>query len=126
VTAATKRFRDCVWLLIAQAIGAFNDNATKIMLPALALILWKDEVMSWVNLGVSLMLIIPFILFGPFAGWMADRFSKRKITSMALLAQVFGLLVLFLGMFLCLKMGGKWFSVCLVGFFLLAVQSAML
>ena len=101
-------------------IGAFNDNATKAMLPALAaLVIGKGE-MDPVNQQVSLMLIVPFVLFGPLAGWLSDRFSKRKVTSMALFAQVVGLAVL------CLGMGLELFYLSLVGFFMLAVQSAML
>ncbi|MBO93347.1 MAG: hypothetical protein CMI32_00405 [Opitutales bacterium] len=126
---ATKRFRDCVWLLIAQALGAFNDNATKAMLPALAATLFiakgYDPVEAAneadrVNQRVSLMLIVPFVLFGPLAGWLSDRFSKRKVTSVALFAQVVGLAIL------CFGMGFELFYLSLAGFFLLAVQSAML
>ena len=116
----TKRFRDCIWLLIAQAIGAFNDNATKAMLPALAAFVIGKGEMDPVNQQVSLMLIVPFVLFGPLAGWLSDRFSKRKVTSVALFAQIVGLAVL------CVGMGMELFYLSLVGFFLLAVQSAML
>jgi len=129
VKGAPKRFSDCVWLLVAQTIGAFNDNATKAMLPALAAALFLSmgyesaEIVKradLVNQQVSLMLIVPFVLFGPLAGWLSDRFSKRKVTSVALFAQVVGLAIL------CLGMGLELFYLSLVGFFLLAVQSAML
>ncbi|MFP6854616.1 MAG: MFS transporter, partial [Opitutales bacterium] len=50
----------------------------------------------------------------------SDRFSKRKVTSVALFAQVVGLAIL------CLGMGLELFSLSLLGFFMLAVQSAML
>ncbi len=118
--ATGKRFRDAVWLLVAQTIGAFNDNAAKAMLPALAALVIGKEEMDPVNQQVSLMLIVPFVLFGPFAGWLSDRFSKRKVTSMALFAQVLGLVIL------CIGMGLEFFYLSLAGFFLLATQSAML
>ncbi|MGE4550608.1 MAG: MFS transporter, partial [Opitutales bacterium] len=120
MTEAKHRFRDCVWLLIAQMIGAFNDNATKAMLPALAALVIGKAEMDPVNQQVSLMLIVPFVLFGPLAGWLSDRFSKRKVTSVALFAQVVGLAIL------CLGMGLELFFLSLAGFFMLAVQSAML
>jgi len=120
VNEAPKRFRDCVWLLAAQSLGAFNDNATKAMLPALAALVIGKGQMDLVNQQVSLMLILPFVLFGPLAGWLSDRFSKRKVTSVALFAQVVGLAIL------CLGMGMQLFYLSLAGFFLLAVQSAML
>ena len=120
VEEASKRFRFCVPLLVAQALGAFNDNATKAMLPALAALVISKAEMDPVNQLVSLMLILPFVLFGPLAGWLSDRFSKRKVVSVALFAQVVGLAVL------CAGMGMQWFTLSLVGFFLLAIQSAML
>ena len=72
MTETNHRFRDCVWLLIAQAIGAFNDNATKAMLPALAALVIGKAEMDPVNQQVSFMLIVPFVLFGPLAGWLSD------------------------------------------------------
>ena len=77
---------------------AVNDNATKAMLPALAALVIGKAEMDPVNQQVSLMLIVPFVLFGPLAGWLSDRFSKRKVTSGALFAQVVGLAILCLGM----------------------------
>lgn len=129
MNGSPKRFRNCVYLLVAQGIGAFNDNATKAMLPALAAALFLSmgyeeakviERANLVNMQVSLMLIVPFVLFGPLAGWVSDRFSKRKVTSVALFAQVVGLAIL------CLGLGMQLFYLSLAGFFLLAVQSAML
>ncbi|MFP6885955.1 MAG: MFS transporter, partial [Opitutales bacterium] len=114
------RFRNVVWLLVAQTLGAFNDNVAKAMLPALAALVIGKAEMDPVNQQVSLMLILPFVLFGPFAGWLSDRFSKRKVTSIALFAQVLGLAVL------CVGMGMELFYLSLAGFFLLATQSAML
>ncbi|MBT3567232.1 MAG: MFS transporter, partial [Opitutae bacterium] len=115
-----KRFRDAVWLLIAQTIGAFNDNVVKSMLLLMALALFDKDVMGRVNSQLALMIPATFVLFGPLAGWLSDRYSKRSVVSLALLAQVVGLLVIGIGI------GTKSLNLAILGFFLLATQSAML
>ena len=115
-----KRFRDAVWLLIAQTIGAFNDNVVKSMLLLMALALFDKDVMGRVNSQLALMIPATFVLFGPLAGWLSDRYSKRSVVSLALLAQVAGLLVIGIGI------GTKSLNLAILGFFLLATQSAML
>ena len=68
-----------VWpLMISQTIGAFNDNAMKAMLPLVAAVQFGKASMDSVNQQVSILLIIPFVLFAPVAGWVTDRFSKKK------------------------------------------------
>ena len=115
-----KRFRDAVWLLIAQTIGAFNDNAVKSMLLLMAGALFGEVAKDRVNQQLGLLLIVPFVLFGPLAGWLSDRYSKRSVVSLALLAQVMGLLVIGVGI------GLESLNLAVLGFFLLATQSAML
>ncbi|MDE0575801.1 MAG: MFS transporter, partial [Opitutales bacterium] len=114
------RLRDAVWLLIAQTIGAFNDNAVKSMLLLMAGALFGEVEKDRVNQQLGLMLIVPFVLFGPLAGWLSDRYSKRSVVSLALLAQVAGLLVIGVGI------GLESLNLAVLGFFLLATQSAML
>lgn len=115
-----KSFRDVVWLLIAQTIGAFNDNAVKSMLLLMAGALFGEVAKDRVNQQLGLMLIVPFVLLGPLAGWLSDRYSKRSVISLALLAQVAGLLVIGVGL------GVQSLNLALLGFFFLATQSAML
>ena len=108
-----------IWpLLVSQTIGAFNDNAMKAMLPLMAAVQFGKASMDTVNQQVSILLILPFVVFAPFAGWIADRFSKKKVISYALLGQLLGLAVIgyaFVIQSLALSMAG---------FFLLSVQSA--
>ena len=74
-----------VWpLMVAQTIGAFNDNVMKAMLPVMAAVQFGKASMDTVNQQVSILLILPFVVFAPFAGWLADRFSKRKVIVFAL------------------------------------------
>ena len=108
-----------VWpLMISQTIGAFNDNAMKAMLPLMAAVQFGKASMDTVNQQVSILLIVPFVLFAPIAGWVTDRFSKKKVIVTALLGQLLGLGVLGIALY--------WQSLefSLVGFFILSVQSA--
>ncbi len=69
-----------VWsLMISQTIGAFNDNAMKAMLPVMAAVQFGKVTMDSVNQQVSILLILPFVIFAPLAGWICDRFSKRLV-----------------------------------------------
>ena len=69
------------------------------------------------NVFIGVLLVVPFILFAPLAGWMADRFSKKTVISATLLAQVGGLAVIAYGMY------RQSLPISLTGFFLLAVQT---
>ena len=84
-----------VWpLMISQTIGAFNDNAMKAMLPVMAAVQFGKATMDSVNQQVSILLILPFVIFAPLAGWICDRFSKRLVVRYTLFAQLLGLGVL--------------------------------
>lgn len=108
-----------VWpLMISQTIGAFNDNAMKAMLPLMAAVQFGKASMDTVNQQVSILLIIPFVLFAPIAGWVTDRFSKKRVIVTALLGQLLGLGILGFSLF-CQSL-----EFSLAGFFILSVQSA--
>ena len=113
-----KRFRVLIPLLVSQSIGAFNDNGIKAMLPIMAAYQFGKDKMDETNQIVSILLILPFVLFAPLAGWFSDRYAKKNVVSYALLAQVLGLGVL------CISMILQSLSLSLLGFFMLAVQSA--
>ena len=114
------KFGRIVPLLLAQTLGAFNDNAVKAFLPVLAAFYFGKESMDQINQWASLLLILPFILFAPLAGWVSDRFSKRRVIGVSLFSQLLALAVILLGIsfqsLLC----------ALIGFFLLSTQSTFL
>ncbi len=114
------RFGRIVPLLVAQTIGAFNDNAVKAFLPVLAAYHFGKESMDQINQWAALLLILPFILFAPLAGWVSDRFSKRRVIGVSLFSQFIGLSGILAGISM------QSLPVCLVGFFLLSTQSTFL
>ena len=113
-------FYTVIPLLFSQTVGAFNDNAMKAILPVMAAYQFGKASMDEVNQQVSIVLILPFVIFAPLAGWVSDRFSKKKVVSMTLLAQLLGLGLLSYGLV------RKDLLLSLIGFFLLSTQSAFL
>lgn len=104
-------------VLAALAQVAFHDNAVKLVLIGLAsAVLPQDEAAAWVSV-LALLLVLPFVLFGPLAGWLADRFPKDLIFRGSLVAQV--VLTLWV-------LGAAWTGSlvwAVAGFFLLGLQS---
>ena len=71
-------FRSLIPLLVSQTIVAFNDNAMKAMLPVMAAFQFGKASMDPTNQVVSVMLILPFVVFAPWAGCVAARCSNKK------------------------------------------------
>ncbi len=106
-----------VKLLITQTQVAFNDNATKLVLIGLVnLALPQDEALRYVSV-ISLLLVSPFVLFAPMAGWLNDRFARRDVIRWSLWLQMAVMVFLIVAV-----LAGS-LPLVMAGFFLLAVQS---
>ncbi len=66
--------------LLAQFLGAANDNAFKVTLVLLILARVPDEAtqVRYASL-VTALFPIPFLLFSPIAGYFADRYAKHRV-----------------------------------------------
>ncbi len=107
-------------LLITQFLGAFNDNAFKLVISLLAVNLFADQPgggTQYVALAGA-MLVIPFLLFSSYAGFIADRYSKTTIIFWIKVGEV---LVMSLGFAAFLSGSIKFMLVVL---FLMGTQSA--
>jgi len=68
-------------LLVAQFMGAANDNVLKTLLGfAVVRGMWEGKLGEGGQGLIALCLFVPFILFSGWAGPIADRFSKRSIS----------------------------------------------
>jgi acyl-[acyl-carrier-protein]-phospholipid O-acyltransferase / long-chain-fatty-acid--[acyl-carrier-protein] ligase len=68
------------FLLAAQALSVFNDNAYKTILIFYALSHASSPAeLAWMIPTAGGLLVIPYILFSSYAGQVADRFSKRSV-----------------------------------------------
>lgn len=114
-------------MIVQQTQNAFNDKAAQFILISLGGALtfkcyfgtyFGNEIRLSVESLAGLMIALPFVLFAPLAGWMSDRFAKRNVIIGAAVAQV---LILAL---ICTAIWIKDMHLALIGFFLLAAQSA--
>ena len=106
---------------LTQALGAFNDNLYKnalLLLIAFGGISAKSDSALLTNLAAGLF-ILPFFLFSPIAGQIADKFEKSK-----LIRWVKGLEVIIMGLAAAaIVMGNVWMMMLLL--FLMGLQSSL-
>lgn len=78
-------------LNVVQFLGAFNDNAYRFLL----VLNIKANVADGANTLIYVagaMFVLPFLFFSPFAGSLADRFSKRQLIVYLKIAEIFVML----------------------------------
>ena len=123
------------WSLVAVQIQVLlNDNAAKLMLIALGAAVapelvspklfphhpeYAEMAAKQIKTILAAIIILPFVLFAPTAGWISDRFSKRSVIIITLWAQ-FGIMAL---LFFALMF--HYLSVAIFGLFLLGVQCSI-
>lgn len=117
-------------LTVLQAQNAFNDNTVRfILLPLGTAVAAAVAASSGVEAGkvlgfyqhiLAALLVLPFILFSPLCGWIADRFSRQRVIQVAMALQI----VVFSTIALAAANQRLW--VATFGFFLLALQSTLL
>ncbi|MCK5394018.1 MAG: MFS transporter, partial [Candidatus Omnitrophica bacterium] len=106
-------------LMVTQFLGAFNDNAFKIVITLLALkTITGSEAGTNLITIIAAIFIIPFIIFSPYAGYCADKFSKRSVIVSMKIAEA---IIMCMG-FWALTLNNV-LAFCVVLFFM-AVQSA--
>lgn len=76
------------WTLIAvQAQNAFNEKAVQFLLIPLGVWLWGAEG-STLEYMLGAIFVIPYILFSPLVGWLADCFCKTRIIQVMSIIQI--------------------------------------
>ena len=108
--------------LMAQGLGAFNDNLYKMVLSLLAVHMaaGSDTGGAYVSL-IGAIFILPFFLFSGYAGHVADVFSKRHVLvatkaleivamGLAVVAFLIGRLEIMLGVLFLLALQSTFFS----------------
>jgi acyl-[acyl-carrier-protein]-phospholipid O-acyltransferase/long-chain-fatty-acid--[acyl-carrier-protein] ligase len=109
------------WSLIAtQFQGAFNENALKFLIIYMVLALEKDKAQrDRLEFLVGVLFAAPFILFSLSGGYLADRFSKRRVT---IWTKIFEIGVMLLAV---LALAGPNFPLALAAIFLVCTQGAL-
>ena len=101
-------------------LNAFNDNFARFMLLPLAGWLVAQGVGFNIEHLLGVLMVLPYILFAPSSGWLADRFPKNVVVRWAAWVQLAAL------GFMCTAMFQKSLPLAVVAFFILALQSALL
>ncbi len=77
------------WTLVAvQAQNAFNEKAVQFLLIPLAVWL-QGASASTLEYTLGAIFVLPYILFSPFVGWLADCFCKTRIIQVMSVVQCF-------------------------------------
>ncbi|QDT48716.1 Bifunctional protein Aas [Symmachiella dynata] len=87
--------RSFVALLVTQFLGAINDNMFRWLVVPIAKVKFEEEGLD-ANLALSIGLFcftLPYLLFVPYAGYFADKFSKRTVIVGCKVAEVVIMLV---------------------------------
>ena len=108
-------------LLVTQFFEAFNDNALKVVVTFAAIDYFSKNGLGTLFVSLAgVVFILPFLLFSTYAGYLADRFSKKKIIVIAKIAE---LLILLLGLFAFIQIN-MWGMLTVL--FLMGLHSAFL
>ena len=116
------RDRSFLGMMVTQFLGAFNDNLFKQLMLLLAIPVGAAAAVERDRQAIATIIFaLPFILFSGYAGFLSDRFSKRRIIVLSKVAEIF---VMALGLlaFLQFQLYGN-IGLLLV-LFLMGMQSA--
>ena len=121
-TPSARNWRSFLALIALQTQNAFNDNAVRFILLPLGTALAAElgGISRYFQHILGACLVVPYILFSPLCGWMADRFSKKSIITAALMLQT----AVFLTIMAAIHLRLIWIATA--GFFFLALQSTLL
>ncbi len=104
----------------ATFLGAFNDNALKLVVSMASLTLIVDPGKQQSYLAMtSALAILPFILFSGYAGYLADRFAKSNVLRVSKAVEILPMCAA-----LIIFITGQSITHLLITLFLLAVHSA--
>lgn len=107
------------WLNATQFFGALNDNIFKLLSFFFVIrLLGQEHTSSLVSLGGAIF-VIPFLLFTPAAGVLADRVSKRTIIVAAKALEIVVMAIA------ALAFSSNWAPGAFVVLFLMSTQSAL-
>jgi acyl-[acyl-carrier-protein]-phospholipid O-acyltransferase/long-chain-fatty-acid--[acyl-carrier-protein] ligase len=76
------------WHNATQFLGALNDNIFRWLMVFFLIGLLGDDKASSVTSLTGVVFVVPFLMFTPLAGVIADRFSKRNIIVITKLAEL--------------------------------------
>ncbi len=82
-------------LVIIQSFNSLNEKGVQFLLIALGI--WLGETLQY---PLSVLIVLPFVVFSPLGGWLADRMSRTRLLQYMVLLQVVALGGMTTGLFL--------------------------
>ena len=82
-------------LVIIQSMNSLNEKAVQFLLIALGI--WMAVKLQY---PLSILIVLPFVLFSPMAGWVSDRYCKTRLLQAMVLLQVLVLVGMSAGLFM--------------------------
>ncbi len=83
------------WSLVTiQSMNSLNEKGVQFLLIALGI--WMGKVLQY---PLSILIVLPFVLFSPLAGWLADRYCKTRLLQAMVALQVLVLIGMTAGLF---------------------------
>ncbi len=84
------------WSLVAiQSTNSLNEKGVQFLLIALGI--WMGHELQY---PLSILIVLPFVLFSPLAGWLADRYCKTRLLQAMVALQVLVLIAMTAGLFM--------------------------
>lgn len=112
-----KNIQKCICVLVSNTLVSLNDNLAKYVVLGLSGALLSQAEFEKLNSQIALLLVLPYVLFAPLAGWVSDRFCRRTVIGVTVLSQFIGLGAMGFGFY------NHQLEFVLAGLFLLGVQS---
>ena len=95
-------------LVVIQCMNSLNEKGVQFLLIALGI--WMAQELQY---PLSILVVLPFVLFSPLGGWLADRYCKTRLLQYMVLLQV----VVLAGMTAGLYLHNLWLALgCFTGF----------
>ena len=82
-------------LTVIQSMNSLNEKGVQFLLIALGI--WMAKELQY---PLSVLIVLPFVLFSPLGGWLADRYCKTRLLQAMVLLQVIVLAGMTAGLFM--------------------------
>ncbi len=82
-------------LVVIQSMNSLNEKGVQFLLIALGI--WMAKTLQY---PLSVLIVLPFVLFSPLAGWLSDRYCKTRLLQSMVALQVVVLAGMTAGLFL--------------------------
>lgn len=97
-TSATDSDKQVPWksfwsLVVIQSMNSLNEKGVQFLLIALGI--WMAKELQY---PLSVLIVLPFVLFSPLAGWISDRWCKTRLLQAMVLLQVIVLVGMSVGL----------------------------